>query len=404
MNTKQVHHAHNFLSSLFAPGDIIEIRGLGEGGSCSALFDNLFVAAKYAVWLNDKGINSYYTLNPIKRDSRVGRSHVLNMPKFKSYLSTRDEDIARVSHVAIDIDSVHPKGVSATTAEKAYTVTAADQIEEYLGEHGWPSPIRVDTGNGIHLIFHAEPGFDAMDWMLMLRFLADKFDSPHVTIDRAVWNPSRVMRLPGCFNRKGEPSEERPHRIAKVISYPESTELLGIGKVRKLAYTAFDKGTARRTDSSWSVAIDEDGVDQLFAEFPDQLQLVRTTHSGDETWYALAICPFKGEAHTGMNVGKGKTCLVLGPDRFGFACFNNVCSGHTISDLKGLLHEQTGRWPSMAFYEDDLEWWDEAMRRMPVEDVDPEYVVADDDEDEQPMTTDEFIAAMGIERGVACTR
>jgi hypothetical protein len=37
-----------------------------------------------------------------------------------------------------------------------------------------------------------------------------------------------------------------------------------------------------------------------------------------------------------MNVGKGKTALVLGSDRFDFSCFSDDCRAHSIGELRKL--------------------------------------------------------------------
>jgi hypothetical protein len=51
----------------------------------------------------------------------------------------------------------------------------------------------------------------------------------------------------------------------------------------------------------------------------------------------------------------GKSALVLGPDRFGFSCFSSDCGHHTTGELRRLLYDKTGRWPSMPFWEDDFD-------------------------------------------------
>jgi hypothetical protein len=205
-----------------------------------------------------------------------------------------------------------------------------------------------------------------------------------------------ISRLPGCWNRKGQGSESRPHRLAQVESYPETWKPLPHALIYKMAslfgYSQKETFDSRvRNTTSQEVVIDEDGVMKLIAEFPDQLSLSRVTHDGDDIWFALAECPFKGDAHKGMNVGKGKTTLVLGPDRFGFSCFSDECSDHTIGDLLRHLHRLTGGWPSVDIWDDDYDE-EAAFAKLGVEDVDAE----------QPMTAAELCAALGIERGVAC--
>jgi hypothetical protein len=134
-----------------------------------------------------------------------------------------------------------------------------------------------------------------------------------------------------------------------VLVYPDVLEPVSITSLRKLAYAGLQSKPTKST-SKFTVVIDEDGVDQLFEEFPDQLVLGKKTYTGDQIWFGLEECPFKGAPHQGQNVGRGKSALVLSPDYFGFRCFSSDCSEHGIGDLKRLLHDQTGRWLGMAFY------------------------------------------------------
>jgi len=48
--------------------------------------------------------------------------------------------------------------------------------------------------------------------------LAIKFDNDVVCVDRNVFNPSRITKLPGTLARKGQATEERPYRIASVFN------------------------------------------------------------------------------------------------------------------------------------------------------------------------------------------
>jgi hypothetical protein len=444
MNQKQVAHTFNFLRRVFEPGDIIEIRGLWDGGAKSAFFDDIETAARYSVWLNGEGVNTYFTLNPIVGSSRTAQSHVLNVPRLSSLRSTRDEDVACRNLYLVDIDPVRESGVASTEAELAAAKLVASQVREYLLGLGWPEPVEVASGNGCHLLFKADRcSTDSVDWKVVLRLLADRFDTDEAHIDTSVWNASRISRLPGCRNRKGVETEERPHRLAKVTSWPETIEPLSISKVRALAFTCLDR--PRQTGDGPTVAIDHDGVMKIFSEFPEQLSLKKITPSGEETWYALDECPFKGDAHKGMNVGRGKTALVLGPDRFGFSCFSSDCD-HTIGDLRRLLFEKTGRYPSMEFWEDtyDMEkderkWgyienysmvdspWehvDEVMQgfaSIPVDERDPSWAVPTRESvareyaialsrrkepmwvkvKEPPVTTEELVQLLGIEQVAA---
>ena len=172
-------------------------------------------------------------------------------------------------------------------------------------------------------------------------FISRQFSSSAVKIDTAVFNPARISRLPFIMNRKGKSTAERPHRMATVLSYPEQVTALTVEMIRPFyASCGLDKAPRQKRRQS-ELVIDEDGVLDLIAEYPDQLEHSgQTTEDGDSTWLALDSCPFAGRPHRGQHVGKGKTCLVWSPDNLGFKCFSDDCAGLGIGDLLRHLHER----------------------------------------------------------------
>jgi hypothetical protein len=379
-------HALRFLQTVFTPGDIIELRALTESGPATVrLYRNLDTAAKGAIQSNEAGVNIYFCLNPIAENSSTVLLNPVDTPPDANAptRAAKDSSIARRTLYLIDVDPVRKSDTSSTDDELAAARKVATKVRTLLSGLKWPEPIQVCSGNGIHLLYRGDgcsPHSDS--WKFALKYLSNRFSTAQVKIDTSVSNAARISRLPGCWNRKGPNSESRPHRLAMVESYPETWTPLQHQFIYKMAsdfgYSQKETFDSRaRNTTSQEVVIDEDGVRELIEEFPDQLSLSRVTHDGDETWFALAECPFKGEAHKGMNVGKGKTALVLGPDRFGFSCFSDDCRDHSIGDLLRHLHHLTGRWPSMDIWDFD---WEAAFKKLGVEDVDAE----------QPMTVAEL--------------
>lgn len=68
-------------------------------------------------------------------------------------------------------------------------------MREHLRGREWPEPILTDSGNGFHLLYRIElPADDGSMVQQMLRALAARFDSDHVSIDQTVFNPSRICK------------------------------------------------------------------------------------------------------------------------------------------------------------------------------------------------------------------
>ncbi len=83
----------------------------------------------------------------------------------------------------------------------------------------------VDSGNGYHLWYPIDlPADDEGVVKGILRALALRHDSAEAKVDTLVDNPSRLMKIPGSWSRKGDSTADRPHRMARVLEVPAATE------------------------------------------------------------------------------------------------------------------------------------------------------------------------------------
>jgi hypothetical protein len=370
LDLKRVELIERFFRTVRKPGELIEIRSwydesTGIKRTDSGLFNNMRKAAIAAIRLNNEGQHTYFTLNPVNPESPYAKKRTLNKVIRRAYFTTGDNHLTCRRLYLLDFDPDRPgfKKFCSTDVEKVEAWVQAQAAMKYLSGLDWPDPIICDSGNGWHLYYLADDcavGKEATENVKdALRYLQTLY--PY--LDTTVKNPARVSRVPHTVNRKNVSSTERPHRRAKLISYPEKFEPVMAGKVYQLAIKAGiltdDDGNRVKTSAAKgesTLLIDEAGVEELIDEFPDQLELTRKTQAGDITYFALASCPFKGAPHRGQDVGAGKTTIMLRPDTIGFKCFSDDCSNHKFVDLLHLLHEQTGRWPETPIWEeDDLE-------------------------------------------------
>jgi hypothetical protein len=204
------------LSLLIRPDQRFEIRAFypGRSGSVSRLFtaDKIALAAKYADDLSRSGKYQgvYYTLNAVKTGPIKGSA-------------AADVDIVRRVLLLIDTDPERPADTSSTDSEKTLAIEQSGRIRDFLRERGWPDPIRIDSGNGGHLVYAIDlPSDDASRDLVkaLLEGLARRFNTPEVKVDVVVSNASRVSKLPATMTRKGEDTADRPHRRAGIIEAP----------------------------------------------------------------------------------------------------------------------------------------------------------------------------------------
>ena len=188
----------------------------------------------------------YWCINPITPAYLENYGSTLQRRKTGT---ARDVDVIARYWLPIDADALRKDTitgaplsvVSSTNAEKASIARLIAQVRDWLvGTLGWPEPVRVDTGNG-YADYYALPGIpiprcpdpknpgclmhDAEQDTLIrdvINAISRKYSSALGDIDDTVFNPSRIMKIPGTFARKALHTPGRPHRASKILQYPAS--------------------------------------------------------------------------------------------------------------------------------------------------------------------------------------
>jgi hypothetical protein len=376
------------------PQGLIEVRALGgkENGTIRHLHSSPRVLAHSAIMAEQTGARApvYWSLNEINPESKYALINQSEKPLRKVRFTAGDKDILYRSTYLIDVDSVHPKGVCASDAKKAEALAVATRIIAFLTEHGWPEPVVIDSGNGIQLLYrgdHCNPNSEA--WAHVLRHLAKLFSTPGAKVDTVVHNPARIARVPYTWNRKGESTLERPHRLATVLSYPQEWTPVNHGRfIYRLAteggYTLDAKATSSKPAGDRFEVVDDidQAVQSFIGEYPGELDVTGTAQKNSKTFFYLRHCPFAGRPHS-----KSTPAIILGDDFVGFSCFSDDCADYKMSDLRDLLAERTGHRSKVRFYKDrplDLEkanksWGD-------VDDLD------NPEDRDRPLTAEELLA------------
>jgi hypothetical protein len=151
--------------------------------------------------------------------------------------TTKDNEIQRRARLLLDFDPKRPPGISSTDAEHQAALERARQCRDYLRERGWPEPILADSGNGAHLLYRIDLPNDPESTDLIKRILesvASRFSDAVVDVDKSVFNAARIWKLYGTLSAKGDPTPERPHRIARMLEVPVSIEIVSIETLRSL--------------------------------------------------------------------------------------------------------------------------------------------------------------------------
>src|SRR5258708_11664462 len=149
--------------------------------------------------------------------------------------ATADTHIIAYRWLLIDTDPDRPTDISSSEEEHQAALALAQHIQQVLRDEGWPEPIQADSGNGGHLLYHLDlPVNEAELVKRVLAGLAARFDVQAVPeqriiglhIDQTVYNPSRICKLYGTLVCKGDNTQDRPHRMARILKVPECLDPL----------------------------------------------------------------------------------------------------------------------------------------------------------------------------------
>lgn len=222
------------------PGEAVEVRAMGiygkaplwygySKGIVGGYFDDFEEFRRKVERLNRlKHAGIYFTLQVI--DARLlGR--VFNR-LIAAEKTTSDRDVLAYRWLPLDFDPVRPSGIGSSDTELQEALTARDSAVNWVQDtFDLNAPIRAMSGNGGHLLFRLPDWKNTPDTVTvikeMLIDIAEKFSTPSVNLDLAVYNPGRIWKVYGTTARKGDQipagpgREARPHRRAIIDVLPE---------------------------------------------------------------------------------------------------------------------------------------------------------------------------------------
>ena len=209
------------LEVLFEPGAVAELRAIRNGKTAAGYFDDPEALAREAGKLDGQEYTVYVTANPVD-PALLARSQ--NRVKHPLRESTSDRDILRRRWLLVDLDPARPAGVSATDEEKNAARERAREIYAHLHRSGWSEPVIGDSGNGYHLLYPIDLPNDPESLELVrgvLEALSFRFTDERVSVDTTTSSAARIWKLYGTTARKGDSTEERPHRPSGLLKVPE---------------------------------------------------------------------------------------------------------------------------------------------------------------------------------------
>jgi hypothetical protein len=306
-----------------------------DGGTLSGVFDNTPDLVRAAAKLNRNVPGIYITQNPLKAELA---SRVTNRPG-KALAGATDADILSRRWQLIDFDPIRASDTPSTDIEHQAALKMAGQCRAWLRDQGWPDPISADSGNGAHLLYHIDlPNNEASKELLkrLLEALSLRFSDSQVVIDTGTFNASRLCRVHGTLNCKGESSEDRPHRFSRLLETPNDLEIVDSRQLRAIALTApitskpSDKNQTKQVDvSTW---VTKNGVPVV----------VDAPWNGGHKWI-LERCPFD-QNH------RNRPAYIVQFSDGGIAagCLHSSCAGRGWPELRALFQKNANLKPELG--------------------------------------------------------
>lgn len=305
--------------------DLVEVRIIGSGFTASGYFKDSQTLCKSLVrYQNRSDVNFYMVMNQIDDAcySRRQRDTFIERPKE----TTSDKDITNRRWLLIDLDSDRPSGVSATEEEVKSATDKGVQVYKYLIGMGFAEPVVARSGNGLHLLFKINLMNDTQSNTLIKRCLQALdmlFSDDKVKVDTSVYNASRITKLYGTYASKGNDTEERPHRLSRIIRVPREIETTDVETLIALAKKLPEPEVPKH--NNYGAGYQQFDLDTWIQQHGIRIKSTSEYQGG--TKYTLEECPFNPEH-------KDSAIFKLQNGAIGFSCFHNSCQQYSWKEFR----------------------------------------------------------------------
>lgn len=316
------------IEQLHPDGELFEVRIINKNGKSNKIISGYF---KDADTLLDKlqtvdlrGANIYITLNQIK-------SELFSRQQSESFVlganSTDDTDVVGYKWLFIDLDPKRITGVSSSDEELKGAYELASRIYNYLRDRGFTEPVKAVSGNGAHLLYRVKLQNSEYNKSLIercLKALSMLFDTDAISVDTANFNPARICKLYGTLAQKGRSTDDRPHRMSKIIGDAKICEPTDIKYLEELAAELPQEEIKPTKYNNYNT--NDFDIEQWLDNYG--LTYRRAPYK-DGTKYVLDECPFD---HNHKSPDSMVTVSSMGA--IGFKCLHNSCSDKHWRDLR----------------------------------------------------------------------
>jgi putative DNA primase/helicase len=126
------------------------------------------------------------------------------------------EDVARIVVIPFDVDSPHPKDEPATDGELEEARKKAVELVSWICKKGFKPPMISMSGNGHHVLQKVNIKIEDLE-AIRAKLEAYFHEAPTKGLD-SIFDPPRILKVPGTMSVKGKKSEDRPYRLSYIVT------------------------------------------------------------------------------------------------------------------------------------------------------------------------------------------
>ena len=322
-NERQIRYTFELLKK---PEDVIEVRCITSRSNYSGYFKNVDNIIKELPRYSNG--NVYFVLNKISDGCYSREQHETFVEKAKN--TTSDGDISLREWLLIDVDPKRPSGVSSTNEEKNNAKLVINNVFSFLRDIGFAEPIVCDSGNGFHLLYKISLENTEANKLLMqtvLQVLDLYFSNGKCDIDKTVFNASRITKLYGTDSKKGNNTDDRPHRQSSILKVPKAIKETPYQLLLKVAGMM-----PAPEEKTYQNNYGKDRFDLKSFIRENNINVKSELNFQGGTKYILDHCLFD-HSHK----SKDAALFELQNGAIAYKCLHNSCSGHKWQDVRKMF-------------------------------------------------------------------
>ena len=323
MDERQIRYTFELLKK---PEDVIEVRCITSRSNYSGYFKNVDNIIKELPRYSNG--NVYFVLNKISDGCYSREQHETFVEKAKN--TTSDGDISLREWLLIDVDPKRPSGVSSTNEEKNNAKLVINNVFSFLRDIGFAEPIVCDSGNGFHLLYKISLENTEANKLLMqtvLQVLDLYFSNGKCDIDKTVFNASRITKLYGTDSKKGNNTDDRPHRQSSILKVPKAIKETPYQLLLKVAGMM-----PAPEEKTYQNNYGKDRFDLKSFIRENNINVKSELNFQGGTKYILDHCLFD-HSHK----SKDAALFELQNGAIAYKCLHNSCSGYKWQDVRKMF-------------------------------------------------------------------